>query len=83
MQLPSIIQLAKSAEVEFVRFEDHILWYRAVYYITDINFNTFDFPVPVEDTAGGVFLARDTRPLYFMRWMRKHLEMLTKAQQDG
>ena len=82
MKLPSIIELARSVEVEFVRFEDNILWYRAI--LGNLQGSRiFDFPIPVEETAGGVFLAKDSKPLYFMRWMRKHLEHLKKAQEEA
>lgn len=82
MKLPTILQLAKSLLIEFIRFEDNLLWYRATYEKGELS-GTFDFPVPVEETAGGVFLAKDFKPLYFMRWMRKHLEHLSKAQDEA
>ena len=54
-------------QVTFVRCRDGDLWY-----VTD---DGFEFPVPVEDIGNATFLARD-KALLFMRWMRRHLEVI-------
>lgn len=38
-------------------------------YVTECG---FEFPVPVEDTGDGVFLAED-KAMLFMRYIRKHI----------
>ena len=37
-----------------------------------------DFPVPIEDAGDGVFLATD-KAMFFMRYIRKHLESMKEA----
>jgi hypothetical protein len=59
-------------QVSFVRYRDGELWYA-----TD---DGFEFPVPVADIGNATFLARD-KALLFMRYMRKHLEMVAQARQ--
>jgi hypothetical protein len=58
-------------QVSFVRYRDGELWY-----VTD---DGFEFPVPVADIGNATFLARD-KALLFMRYMRKHLEMIAQAR---
>lgn len=43
-----------------------------LYYETDTGLT---FPIPIVDTAGATFLAED-KSMFFMRWIRKHLEMI-------
>lgn len=50
--------------VTFVRYFDGNLWYE-----TECGFL---FPVPISDTSGATFSARDEAPL-FMRWIRKFM----------
>lgn len=52
-------------KVTFVRFRKSEL-----IYITE---NGFEFPVPVDDTGDGVFLAED-KAIMFMRYIRKHIK---------
>ncbi|MHB8407867.1 MAG: hypothetical protein ACYDHY_07200 [Acidiferrobacterales bacterium] len=59
-----------------VRFEYFVageLWY-----VTD---DGFKFPVPVADAGTGCFLVED-KAILFMRYIRKHLEMIEKAKQE-
>lgn len=51
-------------KVRFVRFRKGEL-----IYTTECG---FEFPVPVEDTGDGVFLAED-KAMMFMRYIRKHV----------
>lgn len=60
-------------KVKFNRYFDGCLWYE-----TDDN---FVFPVPISDIGTATFLAED-RAILFMRYIRKHLEMLDKAAKD-
>jgi hypothetical protein len=59
-------------QVTFMRYRDGELWY--------VTEDGFEFPVPVADIGNATFLARD-KALLFMRWMRKHLEMVAQARQ--
>lgn len=52
-------------KVRFVRFRKNEL-----IYVTETG---FEFPVPVDDTGDGVFLAED-KALIFMRYIRQHIE---------
>ena len=55
----------------FIHFVDNQLWYR-----TDSG---FEFPVPLSDTGGAIFLAQD-KAIFFTRWIRKHAKFLEDAQ---
>lgn len=57
--------------VSFLHYRQNELWY-----VTD---NGFEFPVPINDTGDGIFLAQD-KAILFMRYIRKHLDMLKSAQ---
>src|ERR1700758_871167 len=85
MNLPNLKDLVKDAVVTFSHFQYGKLWY-------DVRPNRgsgaglyegesplFTFPVPVDDTGDGRFLAED-KGLLFMRYIRKHLDDL-KAEQ--
>lgn len=56
-------------KVRFVRFRKGEL-----IYTTECG---FEFPVPVEDTGDGVFLAED-KAMMFMRYIRKHVAEIEK-----
>ena len=58
-------------QVTFVRYQNNELWYA-----TECG---FEFPVPLSDTGNAAFLKTDKAMLY-MRWIRKHVEMLDTAQ---
>lgn len=59
--------------VTFERFQNNELWY-----ICD---DGFQFPVPVSDTGTAVFHRCDKGP-FFMRWIRKHMEMIAQARSE-
>jgi len=68
-----------AGKVRFARF-DHTdgkpepqLWY--------VCENGFEFPVPVSETAGAEFKAED-KGMFFMRWIRPHLELVEKAKSE-
>ncbi len=74
----------------FTRYFDGNLWYE-VRYSTDYTgtpsdlytgaFSSLEFPVPVADIGGATFLAQD-KAILFMRYIRKHMEMLEKAKTE-
>ena len=59
--------------VTFVHFREGELWYR-----TSCG---FDFPVPVSDVGSATMLASD-KALLFMRYIRKHRDMLDRARAE-
>ena len=61
--------VAKGKEVRFLCLMAESLWYE-----TD---DGFAFPVPLSETAGATFLAKD-KALLFMRHIRKHLPNATE-----
>lgn len=65
--------VANGRQVRFVRYKEGELWY-----VTECG---FEFPVPVSDTGEATFLAQD-RAMLFMRYIRKHLEMLEQARAE-
>jgi len=56
----------------FDRYSDGHLWYATE--------DGFEFPIPVEDTRGGVFRGEE-KALHLMRWIRQHLSKLQQEQQ--
>ncbi len=71
--MSTILELVKNKKVRFSFYREKELWY-----ITD---DGFEFPVPIEDVGNATFLAEDKAILY-MRYIRKHLEMLEKARKE-
>lgn len=59
--------------VAFSHYRQKELWYK-----TECG---FEFPVPIEDTGDGVFLATD-KAMLFMRYIRKHMESIESARQQ-
>lgn len=55
--------------VTFTHYFDGDLWYK-----TDTDFS---FPVPVSDAGTATFKAED-KALLFMRYIRKHLEVVAR-----
>ena len=66
----SIKDLVRGKSAKFTHYQDGNLWYTTE--------GGFDFPIPIEDTKGGVFKAED-KAIFFMRWIRKHKERVEKA----
>ena len=60
--------------VTFVRFKDGELWYSTE--------DGFEFPVPVADIGSATLLATD-KALLFMRYIRKHVELLDRSRGSG
>lgn len=69
----------KGNQVKFTKYFDGNLWYEVCYWKdSDASRHFFEFPVPISDIGNATFLAVDNA-LLFMRYIRKHIEMLTKA----
>lgn len=60
-------------KVRFVFYRKGALWYT-----TECG---FEFPVPIEDTGDAEFSGED-KAMLFMRYIRKHLELLEKARNE-
>lgn len=60
-------------EVTFVRLFGDEMWY-----VTDSG---FEFPVPLGDTVGATFMAKD-RAIFFVRWIRHHVEMIERTREE-
>lgn len=93
MNIPEIKDLVASGNVvRFSRYHKNELWYdvcrksqwvdteaeRSVtgeYHYSD---SLFEFPVPIDDTGDGIFLAED-KAMLFMRYIRKHIAYLRTA----
>lgn len=56
--------------VTFVRYQNKDLWY--------VCEDGFEFPVPIDDAGSAEFKAQD-RALFFMRWIRKHMDVISQA----
>ena len=83
--LPKIRDLVTDTSVAFCFYRRGELWYHVVPNLVLIpgvsELKTpFLFPVPIEDTGDGTFRATD-RGIFFMRYIRKHLEALKKERE--
>lgn len=65
--------VAPGQMVHFMRYQKQELWYR-----TDCG---FEFPVPIEDTGDGAFLASD-KAMLMMRYIRKHLASIEQGKSE-
>jgi hypothetical protein len=70
----SLLRDRVKGRVKFQLYTQGELWYT-----TD---DGFDFPVSISDTGNGTFLAED-KAILFMKYIRKHMEMLEKAKQEA
>jgi hypothetical protein len=59
--------------VNFSFYRDKELWYSTE--------DGFEFPVPIEEVGNATFMAED-KAILFMRYIRKHLEMLDAAKKE-
>lgn len=66
----TIKDMVKDKTVTFVFYKDKELWYK-----TECDFL---FPVPIEDTGTAYMNSKD-KAIFYMRWIRKHLDMLAEA----
>ncbi|SOK58732.1 hypothetical protein [Yersinia phage fHe-Yen9-04] len=65
--MKSLVAMVKDKKVYFSHYQNNELWYS-----TECGFM---FPVPVADTGNAEFKQED-KATFFMRWIRKHLEMI-------
>jgi len=59
----------RNKKVHFKFYKDGDLWYSTE--------EGFEFPVPISDMGNATFMAED-KAILFMRWIRKHLGMITE-----
>lgn len=70
---PLTIKDHVTGQVHFSFYRNNELWYK-----TDTG---LEFPVPIDDTGEGIFLAKD-KAIMFMRYIRKHLANIEKGKQE-
>ena len=75
MEIRNIKDMVKDGKkVRFVKYLDGNLYYR-----TECG---FEFPVPTSDVGNATFLSED-RAMLFMRYIRKHLEVIQEGTQES
>lgn len=80
-ELPTIKSLvADGKTVRFVKYHDGALWYTVDCAMPHLGVDLFEFPVPIADIGNATFLARD-KAMLFMRYIRKHLQLLKDAKE--
>jgi hypothetical protein len=60
-------------KVYFQYYRAKELWYKTE--------DGFEFPIPIEECGDACFLVED-KAILFMRYIRKHLESISKAKED-
>lgn len=74
MNIPVLKEVvAPGKMVTFCTFDYPTMWYQ-----TECGFK---FPIPLDDTKDASFKKED-RAIFFMRWIRKHIDEITKAQRE-
>lgn len=68
-----LIDMVNNKQVKFVKYQKGELWY--------VTESGFEFPVPISDTGDGEFQSED-KALFFMRWIKKHMEHIHSAKQS-
>jgi len=69
----SIKDMVKDNKKVFFKFyRQKELWYATE--------DGFEFPVPIDDAGDGIFLNED-KAMLFMRYIRKHIEMIAKEKE--
>lgn len=66
--------VSDNKKVKFKYYKNYELWY-----VTETG---FEFPVSIDDCGDASFLAED-KAILFMRYIRKHIDMLVKAQKES
>lgn len=69
----SIKDMVKDKKVKFSFYREGELYYKTE--------DGFEFPVPISDIGNAVFLAED-KAILFMRWIRKHVELLAQTERE-
>jgi hypothetical protein len=82
----NIKDLVKDTKVRFLYYQKGELWYEVIKEAETYSPTTyteydrlFVFPVPIDDTGDGRFLAED-KALIFMRYIRKYLQEQEKEK---
>ena len=65
--------MVKNKNVQFSFYREKLLFYRTE--------DGFEFPVPIDDVGNATFLAED-KAIFFMRWIRKHIDTIEKARME-
>jgi len=87
MKLPTIRELIHE-QAKFLKRQDGMIWYQIIWsrcvegVVEPKPSGLFNFPVPVDDAAGGEFGTVE-KAVTLMRWIRKHLECLNGALAEG
>ncbi|UYE98891.1 hypothetical protein XbC2_484 [Xanthomonas phage XbC2] len=72
--MKTLKDMVKDKKVYFSHYKENELWYT-----TECGFM---FPVPVADTGNAEFKNED-KATFFMRWIRKHLEMIAAEKENA
>jgi hypothetical protein len=74
LSMNSIKEMVKDRKkVRFSFYRDKELWY--------VTEDGFEFPVPIGEVGNATFMAED-KAILFMRYIRKHIELLDKARKE-
>jgi len=69
----SVKDMVKDGKKVFFKFyRKNELWYATE--------DGFEFPVPIDDVGDGIFMNED-KAMLFMRYIRKHVEMIAKEKE--
>ena len=79
--------MVKGTTVHFLRAHQGNLWYEVRYNVTEAQdapvavYDTFEFPVPMDDMGEATFSATD-KAMLFMRYIRAHLKTKDAATES-
>lgn len=60
-------------EVFFRSYRDGVFYYDVARFTAEVQHESYEFQVPIEDIKGATLLNRD-KAITFMRWIRKNIE---------
>lgn len=61
-----------TGDAKFLFYRHKELWYEV---------NGFKFPVPIDDTGDGTFLAED-KGIFFMRWIKLYIAAIKQKEEE-
>jgi hypothetical protein len=67
----NIKEMVKDKKVKFLFYKENELWYT-----TECGFK---FPVPIDD-VGTASMNNEDKAIMFMRWIRKHIELINDSK---
>jgi hypothetical protein len=73
--MASITRMVKGTTVTFKYYRDKELWYELSYLDEEGETRVFTFPVPIDNCGSATFNMQD-KAMLFMRWIRKHKELV-------